>query len=388
MLWIFSDYLGENGGIETYLHALSTHLRKEGIPFRVAVCEMAPCAVIHEIVQSGIRVYRQKRVPGDRWSMRQRFLLRWLLPQLRPGDLVFCIRQPKEEIYEALVDGAHRKGARVAASWMLTPDSLPVAPHLAASFNRAVAKTDIVISVSHAGAAMYRDAYGYAGPVAVVPYHNLSHFAAPLTLPPGPPWRFGFLGRLSDYHKNVIALVEAFLSVASEGLPVKLDLYGGGPDLPRLKTLQRDRDAQGIIGIHGPYDHRRDLEGILRPLHCVVYTSHFEGGPCFSLLEAMQAGRYVLASAVGGIPDLYASHPEAGLLLPDREVGTIADGIRAVVSKLERGEVLPENPRSVYDGGFSMDCAHRAWTAALSTDDPADQLNSSTTSVPNLRRSP
>lgn len=365
MLWIFSDYLAANGGIETYLHALSTHLMGEGIPFRVAVCEMAPCAVVDEIEQSGIPVYRQRRLPGDRWSVRQRFLLRWLLRRLRPGDLVYCIRQPKEEIYEALVDGAHRKGARVAASWMFTPDALPVAPRLSASFNRAVTKTDVVISVSHAGAAMYREAYGYEGPVAVVPYHNLLHFADPLPLPPGPPWRFGFIGRIDDSQKNLFALVEAFLSLSSEGLPVQLDLHGGGPDLPSLKSLASDRDRQGIISLHGPYDHRRDLEGIFRPLHCVVYTSHFEGGPCFSLLEAMQAGRYVLASAVGGIPDLYAAHPEAGLLLPDRKVSTIADGIRSVVSMLERGEVRPENPRSVYDGGFDMSLAHSAWENAL-----------------------
>lgn len=365
MIWIFSDYLAANGGIETYLHALATHLQGEEIPFRVVVCEMAPCPVVDEIERAGIPVYRQRRVPGDRWSMRQRFLCHWVLRHLRAGDWVYCIRQPREEIYETLVDGACRRGARVAASWMFTPDALKVSPRLAASFNRAVAKTDAVISVSRAGVPGYRDVYGYEGKVHVVPYHNLLHFAEPLPLPAGPPWRFGFLGRLDDSQKNLFALVEAFLSIAADGVPVTLDLFGGGPDLRALEALKESRDEAEVIRIHGPYDHRRDLARILQPLHCVVYTSYFEGGPCFSLLEAMQAGRYVLASAVGGIPDLYADHPEAGMLLDSKDAAAIAGGIRAVVRKLELGEVRPEGPRAVYDGGFTMKHAHAEWARAL-----------------------
>ena len=333
MIWIFSDYLAANGGIETYLHALATHLQGEEIPFRVAVCEMAPCPVVDEIERAGIPVYRQRRVPGDRWSMRQRFLCHWVLRHLRAGDWVYCIRQPREEIYETLVDGARRRGARVAASWMFTPDALKVSPRLAASFNRAVAKTDAVVSVSRAGVPGDRDVYGYEGKVHV-------------------------------------ALVEAFLSIAADGVPVTLDLFGGGPDLRAIEALKESRDEAEVIRIHGPYDHRRDLARILQPLHCVVYTSYFEGGPCFSLLEAMQAGRYVLASAVGGIPDLYADHPEAGTLLDSRDAAAIAGGIRAVVRKLELGEVRPEGPRAVYDEGFNLERAHLSWKHALALEDP------------------
>ena len=79
----------------------------------------------------------------------------------------------------------------------------------------------------------------------------------------------------------------------------------------------------------------------------------------------MQAGRYVLASAVGGIPDLYADHPEAGMLLASKDAAAIAGGIRAVVRKLERGEVSMVGPRSVYDLGFTMTHAHAAWAKAL-----------------------
>ena len=170
MIWIFSDYLAANGGIETYLHALATHLQGEEIPFRVAVCEMAPCPVVDEIERAGIPVYRQRRVPGDRWSMRQRFLCHWVLRHLRAGDWVYCIRQPREEIYETLVDGARRRGARVAASWMLTPAALQVPPRLPASFKRPCPNTYPVPSVSRAGVPGYPALYVYVVRAHVAPF--------------------------------------------------------------------------------------------------------------------------------------------------------------------------------------------------------------------------
>ena len=365
MIWIFSDYLGASGGIETYLHALSRHLKAKGIPFRVAVCEMTPCPYVDELVRDGILVYRQKRVPGDRWSIRQRLLSRHVLKRLTTGDWIFCIRQPREEIFETLVNSAHLRGAKVAASWMLTPDTLPIKSKWMESFRRAVRATDAVVSVSRRGAGMYEQFYGYTGKVHVVPYHNLLFFPEPVPLPPGPPWRFGYLGRMDDSHKNLFALVEGFLKAADDDHSITLDLYGGGPDLERLRTFTAEQDERGLVTFHGPYDHRRDLERILRPLHCVVYTSHYEGGPCFSLLEAMQAGRYVLASAVGGIPDLYADHPEAGMLIKSQDPSAVAEGLRAVIGKLKQGDVTTNGPRAVYDDGFTMTCAHDAWKEAL-----------------------
>jgi glycosyltransferase involved in cell wall biosynthesis len=365
MIWIFSDYLTTAGGIETYLHALCLHLKSERITFRVVVCEMATCPVVDELVAKNIRTYRQKRIPGDRWSVRQHVLCTWLFLQLQAGDWVFCVRQPREEIYERLVRGVHKRGARLAASWMFTPDALSVKVEYQSSFNRAVAQTDAVISVSRRGAGMYKHCYGYAGKVHVVPYHNLSRFPEPLELAAPPPWRFGFLGRLEDSQKNLFSLLEGFSKVASIRKDVLLDIHGGGPDLETLQDYVYEHGLSDFIRFYGPYDHRTDLPQILNKLHCVIYTSKFEGGPCFSLLEAMQAGRFAIASAVGGIPDLYVDHPEAGILISEHFSDQIADGITKVARMLDVGSITTVGPRKVYDEGFTVDIAHQAWLTAL-----------------------
>jgi len=368
MIWLFSDYLTRSGGIETYLHALSCHLQDEEMSFALAVCEMNHCDMLADLEERGIRVYRQRKVLGDRWSVRQRLLTRWLLRRLKPDDWVFCVRQPREEIYEQLVVGAHKRGARVAASWMVTPDVLEVKPSYRASFRRAVQATDAVISVSHAGASMYEATYGFTGKVRVVPYHNLPLFPEPLELPSGPPWRFGYIGRIDESQKNLSALADAFGRLTQRHHDVTLDFYGSGPDEEALQDKVSRVGINNAIRFHGRYDHRTDLGEILAALHCVVYTSRYEGGPCFSLLEAMQAGRYVLATRVGGIPDLYEGHPEAGHLIESCGADEILEGLEKVRRRLVAGRITIQGPRAQYNSGFTIQHAHAAFLQALASD--------------------
>lgn len=372
MIFLLSDVLYRAGGIETYLHALATHLHADGdIPFRVAVAELEPCPLVDELVARGVDVYRQNRVPGDRWLVRQRVLLWWLRRQLRPGDWVFCVRQPMPELYLRLVRLAHARGARLAASWMLAPEFLPPTRP---DFSRAVAETDAVVSVSACTAGQFRTVYGHDGPVHVVPYHNLTFFDAPLPLPPGPPWRIGYLGRLEIRQKNLDQLITAFAALARERSDVELHLHGRGPDQPALERQVAEAGIGGRIVFHGPYDHRRDLPGIMATNHLFVYPSRYEGGPCFSLLEMMQAGRFCVASAVGGIPDLYAGRPELGTLVSPGDVPGLRAALAGAVVRVASGAVDGASIRARYDEGFNMAAAHRAWLTALGLDTPAAYL--------------
>lgn len=366
MVFLLSDVLFRAGGIETYLHALATHLHAEGrIPFRAAVAELEPCPLVDELVARGVNVYRQRRLPGDRWLVRQRVLLwGWLRRRLRPGDWVFCVRQPMPELYAGLVRLVHGRGARLAASWMLAPEFLPPTR---SDYSRAVAETDAVVSVSACTAGQFKTVYGHDGPVHVVPYHNLPFFDAALPLPPGPPWRIGYLGRLEIRQKNLDVLVDAFAALTREQPDVELHFHGRGPD---QSALERRAAEAGVVGgrivFHGPYDHRRDLPGIMAANHFFVYPSRYEGGPCFSLLEMMQAGRFCVASAVGGIPDLYEGHPECGLLVPPGTTPQALAGVlRAALARVRTGAVDGVAIRERWREHFSSGPAHRAWTRAL-----------------------
>jgi glycosyltransferase involved in cell wall biosynthesis len=70
------------------------------------------------------------------------------------------------------------------------------------------------------------------------------------------------------------------------------------------------------------------------------------------LLELLQAGRFVVASPVGGIPDIYDGHPEAGLLVDGEDPNRIADTVETALWKVEAGNVDPEAIQERYHQEF------------------------------------
>lgn len=365
MIFLYSDVLYRAGGIETYLHALALHLYSKAIQFRVVVAELEGCPLVDELVDKGVKVYRQRRLPGDTWKIRQHFMLTWLATQLQPGDWVFCVRQPMPELYLRMVRLVHRRQAKIAASWMFAPEFLPPVSPYGQKFSQAVAQTDAVISVSQCTAHQFKEVYGYTGKVNVVPYHNLLFFPEIVPLPPSPPWKIGFIGRLDIKQKNLDTLLKSLVPVIEKWQQVELHLYGRGADRAQLEALAANLGISKHIILHGAYDHRQDLEKIMANCHFFVYPSRFEGGPCFTLLEIMQAGRFCVASPVGGIPDLYEGFPDIGLLVSPDNLSELSQGIIKALEQVASGLVSAEKIRDRYFDGFDIKSAHKAWESVI-----------------------
>jgi glycosyltransferase involved in cell wall biosynthesis len=365
MIYLHADVLNRAGGIESYLHALATHLLAERISFRVVVCEHELCPFVDELVRLGVQCYRQSVVPGDRWQVRKRLMNFWLRRQLMPGDWVFCVRQPSPELYLGLVRAVHAGGARLAASWIFAPEFVNPPKHLEASFAQAVRETDAVISVSRCTAHQFKKKYGFQGEVKIVNYHNLELFKAPVPLPRRPPFRIGYMGRIEIYQKNLDTILQAVAILGARRQDIEFHIYGSGPDHARLVQLSGTLGLGVRLVLHGRYDHRRDLERIISSCHMFVYTSRFEGGPCFSLLELLQAGRYVVTAPVGGIPDIYEGRPDLGLMVAPDDPYRIAAAFEEGLRRVATGQVNQAALRAHYDKYFSMAPAHRAFMQAL-----------------------
>jgi glycosyltransferase involved in cell wall biosynthesis len=366
MIFLYSDVLYKAGGIETYLHALARKLLEEGIPFRVAVSEQEQaCPLIDELVSLGVDVHRQRLVPGDRWHLRKRMLVLWLWSKLRAGDWVYCVRQPMPEIYLWLVRLVHSRKARIAASWIFAPSAMKIPARLQRRFSEAVRETDAVISVAKCTAGEFSAAYGYTGPVHVVRYHNLPVFEAPVPLPPAPPFRIGFLGRIEIVHKNLDMVLAGFEELCRRRGDVELHFFGGGPDEPELERMVRSSGLGAKVMMHGRYDHRTDLPRIMASCHLFIYPSRYEGGPCLSLLELLQAGRFVVTTPVGGIPDIYEGHAGFGIMVAPDDVKAFVDALESALKKVAANAVDQTAMRDHYARNFDMHAAHEGWMKAL-----------------------
>jgi glycosyltransferase involved in cell wall biosynthesis len=145
--------------------------------------------------------------------------------------------------------------------------------------------------------------------------------------------RFGFIGTLAP-HKGVHVLVEAF-----RGLPdpdATLDIHGSLSVQPAYADALRAAAAgDARIRFHGAFAEGGQEAALAGVDVLVVPSVWWENSP-LTILEALGAGRAVIASRIGGVPELV---PEgAGLLVPPDD----ATALRQALTAVARGERLAE----------------------------------------------
>jgi glycosyltransferase involved in cell wall biosynthesis len=113
--------------------------------------------------------------------------------------------------------------------------------------------------------------------------------------------------------KAVDVLLEATRALRN----VRVVVAGDGPERERLAPLARAAHAE-LLGV------RDDVADLLEAADVVCLASRHEALPV-SLLEAMRGGRSVVASAVGGIPELLAGG--AGVLVSPGDVAALRAAI-------------------------------------------------------------
>ncbi|MDQ3289171.1 MAG: glycosyltransferase [Pseudomonadota bacterium] len=135
-----------------------------------------------------------------------------------------------------------------------------------------------------------------------------------------------FVGRLVAV-KNLPCLVRALASLPSAQRPW-MGLAGGGPLRDELEELAARLGVAEDIGFLG---ERRDVPRLLQAVDFLVLPSHFEG-QSNAVLEAMAAGCPVIASNVGGTPEL-VHDGRTGLLFPTDDADALAASMSRLVSE-------------------------------------------------------
>ncbi len=152
---------------------------------------------------------------------------------------------------------------------------------------------------------------------------DLREFPAPRDAPPargGPPVAL-FVGRLDAEHKGLLTLVRALSRIPPSARPrIRLagaDWGGAGAVL----RLAGELGVREQIELLGPLDRPRLLQEY-RTADLFVLPSHLEPFGIV-LLEAMAAGLPIVASRVGGIPEV-VSEGENALLCPPGDPAALA----------------------------------------------------------------
>lgn len=124
-----------------------------------------------------------------------------------------------------------------------------------------------------------------------------------------------YFGRISQ-EKGIDILVEAMKNVPA----VKLKIAGDGPQINQLKQITRDLGLDNQIEFVG-MKFGDELESIVNRSMAVVVPSVWPENFPFSILESLERGKVVIASRIGGIPELIQDNINGFLFNPGDIIG-------------------------------------------------------------------
>jgi glycosyltransferase involved in cell wall biosynthesis len=142
----------------------------------------------------------------------------------------------------------------------------------------------------------------------------------------------GWIGRMTAVKRTDDVLV-AFKRLRDEGVDAVLCMVGDGPDRPQLE--QRAHDL-GIVRDTLFLGYQEDVAQFYAAFDALVLPSSNEGTPV-SAIEALAAGRPVVATRVGGVPDVVVEG-EDGFLVEAGATDELADRL----AQLARDPALRE----------------------------------------------
>lgn len=128
-------------------------------------------------------------------------------------------------------------------------------------------------------------------------------------------------------HRGHELLLQGFRLVRIRRPGTRLLIVGKGENRPRLERLVQDLGLEGVI-FTGYRD--RDLPAMLAVADCFVLMAAGSDESCRAVLEAMAAGRPVVARRVGALPETVV-HGETGLLVDDDRPEAVAGALDRIL---------------------------------------------------------
>jgi len=160
-------------------------------------------------------------------------------------------------------------------------------------------------------------------------------------------FKVGFLGRLVR-EKGLAYLLHAFHQLNAKD-NLTLFIVGEGPQKTFLQKLCRKLEITDNVQFLG---YRTDIEHILSLLDLVVLPSISEGLPMV-LLEALSAAKPVIATRVGGIPEII-KHGKTGILIPPRDAAAISQAIMQIIQNPTLARTLARNGHRFVKNNFNQ----------------------------------
>jgi len=159
----------------------------------------------------------------------------------------------------------------------------------------------------------------------------------------------GILGRIAPI-KNHRLFLESAARIVEQDSTVRFVIVGDGILKSEMEGYAQDLHISEQVIFTG---WRRDLPRIYADLDVLVVSSNNEGTPV-SAIEAMASGCPVVATRVGGLPDII-KEGETGYLVSARQPQPLAGAIVRVIENAQAAEQMGRSGRLSVKEKFSLD---------------------------------
>ena len=151
-----------------------------------------------------------------------------------------------------------------------------------------------------------------------------------------------YVGRL-DVRKGLVELIEAMAGLRERRPLVRAYLVGDGPDRPLLVEAIGRVGAEGVVRLV-PSCLTAEVARWIGAADLVTLPSYMEGCPNV-VIEALSSGRPVVATEVGGIPELMDAR--SGRLVPAKDGAALRVGLDEVLEqRWDAEEIASRHSRS------------------------------------------
>jgi len=145
--------------------------------------------------------------------------------------------------------------------------------------------------------------------------------------PPTPSQSLLFVGNLKA-NKGVVELIEAFILLKKGHQALTLVIAGNGAMMPFITRRLTEEGLMSEVELLGNVGHHQ-IPSLLRASRLLVLPSYAEGVPNV-ILEAFSCGIPVVATVVGGIPEIV--NESNGVLVKEKNVEDLTQGINKALA--------------------------------------------------------
>lgn len=174
---------------------------------------------------------------------------------------------------------------------------------------------------------------------------------------------FGFAGRIEGW-KGLSVAIKAMAEPVMRNVPARLLIVGNGADKPRLQALCLRLELNHTVIFHDAVTHTA-LPKIYAGIDVGVFPSIGDEAFGITIAEAMSTGKPVIASYIGGIPEVVGNQNSCGLLIGAGNVSGFAMAMAEMAKSATQRQKMGESARNRVINQFTWKASAQRLLAEL-----------------------